>query len=367
MIIKESSLEKTLEHLGKTAKDQFPEDHITKPFSDRYVAIAKKLNEDFHPNVLPGNISADGGLLTDHGPIHIRTVLNRAADLLNNPNNKNKLSGYEIYLLMCAIHFHDLGNALGREEHEKKIPKMMEAVKSHLGDSVEKSQIRKIAETHGGKIGDDPDTISYLDPSLTVFRKEIRPQALAAILRFADELADDSQRANRILQQLDAIPAQSEVFHKYAECLHSVNVRDECKSVELTFSVDAADLVKKFGKYNKETKTVEYGYILDEIFSRTLKMHRERIYCNRFMAPIVHVKSIIVRIQVSKPDEKIGESLPRIDYKLEDSGYPDSPVTGIYAIARELNAWGETRLSLNGERFAKFLCEAGHAKVAEHE
>jgi len=366
MKIKNNCLEQTLKYLANRVKSEFPENHTTRSFWERYESISKKLNEEFHPNVQAGNIASDGGLLTDHGPNHIQTVMNRAADLLDNPKNNNKLTGYEIYLLLCGIHFHDLGNMLGRAEHEKQILKMMEQVKSHLGDTIEKKQIRQIAETHGGKIEDDPDTISYLKPSDTIYAQDIRPQALAAILRFADELADDSQRANRILQKLDAIPVESEIFHKYAECLHSVNVRDECKSVELNFDVDVTDLCRTFGKIDKKTDVVNQVFILDEIFSRTLKMHLERIYCNRFMAPIVNVRSIIVKIQVSKEDEKVGEMLPSIDYKLEDSGYPIAPKKGIHAIANELSHWGDSDLLLNGESFANFLKVEGHVEVEEN-
>lgn len=49
---------------------------------------------------------------------------------------------------------------------------------------------------HGGKIKGSSDTISVLNKTNTVNGFEIKEQLLAAILRFADELADDATRAD---------------------------------------------------------------------------------------------------------------------------------------------------------------------------
>ena len=51
------------------------------------------------------------GFLTDHGPEHVKTVARRAADLLHYPEPTfPQLTPYEVYLLLLAIHFHDVGN-----------------------------------------------------------------------------------------------------------------------------------------------------------------------------------------------------------------------------------------------------------------
>ena len=94
MKIRENCLEETLKHLASKAKNQFPESHTTNSFWSRYSAMAEKLNVELHPQVQAGAVAVDGGLLTDHGPIHIKTVMNRAADLLDNPQNRDALDGY---------------------------------------------------------------------------------------------------------------------------------------------------------------------------------------------------------------------------------------------------------------------------------
>lgn len=350
-----SSLEATLADICANHADQLPADNSKQTYFLRYSNLADKLNRDFHAHVGAGSAASDGGMLTDHGPDHIQTVINRAATLLDNSENTNNLTGYEIYILLCAIHFHDLGNIHGREKHEKRVSEMMSHVASHLGDAVEKNTIRQVAEAHGGKVGGESDTISYLPRSSTVNGMDIRPSMLAAILRFSDELADDSLRANRALQALDAIPKSSIIYHKYASCLHSVMSRDSCKSVELHYDVNIEEMKSKFPKMNPQTKRFQSVYLLDEILERLHKMYLERLYCNRFMAPVVHVHSIVVKIRTTKADEKIGEEMPQIDFRLEELGYPDSSSIGVHAYSEELTNWKGKGKKLTGNFFVKSL------------
>lgn len=356
MRIVDKCLEKTLESLVDI-QDQFPFDHEKHCYGQRYAEMSGKLNREFHPNVEAGSSASDGGLLTDHGPDHIKTVINRAAALLNAPNNTNALSGYEIYLLLCAIHFHDLGNIFGRVKHEKRIEEMMELVDSHMGDNVERRYIRQIAEAHGGKVGDEKDTIRHLEANAVCNGMDIRPQLLAAILRFADELADDRYRARNVLLKLGAIPDSSLIYHKYASCLHSVMVRPASKTVELHFSVSVEDLIEPFPKYNYKTEEFDAQYILDEIFERCLKTYLERAYCNRFTTPSVEIRSIVVKIGCTKKREKIGDELPEVNFRLEERGYPNGPVSGIHDLDSDLNDWDGSGKPLTGAFFSQIISE----------
>lgn len=363
MKILKSSLEATLEELCREEANQFPFNNSTMSYFDRYTQMASKLDRDYHIHVSAGSSAKDGGMLTDHGPGHIKTVINRAAALLDNKKNKNKLNGYEIYLLLCAIHFHDLGNIFGRKKHEKRVSEMMGHVGSFLGDSVEKNMIRQIAEAHGGKVNESRDTICHLAPNTAVNGIDVRPQMLAAILRFADELADDSHRANNVLLSVDAIPKSSLIYHKYASCLHSVMLRESCKSVELNYEINIDEMTKKFPKLNTKNGQYSEFYMLDEILERLNKMYQERLYCNRFMAPVVHVHSIVVKIKTCKVKEQIGEELPEINFRLEELGYPDTSDLGIYAYSKDIENWQDTGKKLTGEVFANSLPQASKTEV----
>ena len=255
--------------------------------------------------------------------------------------------------MLCAIHFHDLGNIFGREKHEKRIAEMMSHVDAYLGDSFEKHMIRHIAEAHGGKVADDQDTISYLTPNEPLNGIDIRPRMLAAVLRFADELADDHYRAQRTLLQLGAVPKSSEIYHKYASCLHSVMTREDCHSIELSYSIATDDLIKKFPKFNNKTKRYRQVFIVDEILERLIKIYKERAYCNRFMSPVVNVQSVSVKINATRAGQPIGEKLPEISFRLEEAGYPCSETDEIYSLSNELKVWGATGKCFTGALFSK--------------
>jgi hypothetical protein len=353
MNIVENSLAKTLEKLCANSPNQLPFDNATRSYFIRYTEMASMLDRDFHAHVQAGSAAVGGGILTDHGPNHIKTVIQRASAILDNPNNRYCLSGYEIYLLLCSIHFHDLGNINGRDGHETRIADMMKHVEAYLGDSTEKNMIRQIAAAHGGKVDGNQDTISYLPPKEPLNGIDVRPRMLAAILRFADELADDHYRANNALQKLGAIPKSSEIHHKYASCLHSVMVREDCQSIELNYSISIDDLIAKYPKRNVKTKRYGSIYIVDEVLNRLFKMYNERTYCNRFMSPVVNIHTISVKIKSIKIGQQIGEKLPEISFRLEDTGYPKGELEEIYSLSGELLKWGNSNKPFSGANFAK--------------
>ena len=144
---------------------------------------------------------------------------------------------------------------------------------------------------------------------------------LAAILRFADELADERSRAAGFLLQLSKIHPTSEVYHKYAHSLHSVMVDAQGGTVDLHFDMPLADACKTFGKGNQQV------YLLDEIYERTMKAHRERTYCMRFLRPQISIERIDVEIKVYGND--YNKELAKIPYRLEESGYPEALPGGV--------------------------------------
>lgn len=303
--------------------EQFPP-HGGSPYTSRFRNIADLMNEQVHPAVEKGAILKDGGFLTDHGPRHIETVIRRATSLLSFPEeNFPKLSPYEVYLLLLAIHFHDVGNIFGRDKHETLHAKVLQQFEQLIGNEmVEKQAILRIARAHGGRINGSKDTISTLSKSDPVLGHRVRHQTLAAILRFSDELADDSHRASRIGKLLGIIPKESEVYHAYAKSLHSVVVCPEEHLVELHYSFLKEDAIRTFGK-----KVLEDGldavYLLDEIYERTLKMHFERKYCMQFMQEVVRIDALDVRIEVYEDDHSMTPCIEAIGYRLQEQGYPD--------------------------------------------
>jgi len=260
--------------------------------------------------------------LTNHGPEHVTQVIQRATDLLI--DSKCKLSPYECYILLVAILFHDIGNLYGRAKHETKALEIMSALGDLAGaDRLEQRTILKIALVHGGSYHGSKDTISRLQAQDAVLGITVRKRFLAAILRLADELADDCSRASRYMLRKGLLPKGSEIFHVYSDSLKSVQIEDG--EIRLRFDLEQDVALREFTKGDKTQ------YLIDEINSRVLKMHRERIYCMRYMHKEVNLESIRVDITIHSPVDTIaGEdnqesillSPERIQYTLSEIGYP---------------------------------------------
>lgn len=287
------------------------------------VDLVKSSGGDYDKTLLDFLSSDHIIFLNDHGPAHIEKVIERAFSILN--SSSLEPTEFETFILLCAIQIHDIGNVLGRVSHERKLNDIFdEHSKDLIIDSPEKRVIKSIAMAHGGKTREgNKDTISKLRTSEVIFDTTIRTRFLAAVLRFADELADDSSRANRSALDLGVIGVDSEIYHNYSKVLHTVVIeKDDTNNdhrIMLVYELDASTLKKQYKIGNSQK------YLLDEIYDRTLKMEQERRYCMKFMHPYIDIGRIEVTINIY--DEDL-EPLPSISYRLEDISYPDSPKIG---------------------------------------
>lgn len=257
--------------------------------------------------------------LNNHGHGHVERVMDRVYGLLSMMDVE--LSAYELFVLLCAIQLHDVGNIFGREGHEKTLQKVSyEKCAPYIKDTPERKLIEKIAATHGGNYNGNKDTISLLQQEQMVKEHTIRCRLLASLLRFADEIADDSTRADSEGIKMGTIPSESLLFHYYSQALHTVKIDKDSVNgrvfLNLVFDYDSDIAIRKFDKFGKEI------YLLDEIYERTKKMELERRYCTRFMRPYIDLDKIKVCINISDSEHIF--NVKRIKYNLFESGYPDS-------------------------------------------
>lgn len=279
----------------------------------RFNRLDVHLVDKVHPSIGQGSALSDRILLTDHGPEHISTVIRRIGDLTFD-RGEFKISPYEAYLLAVAAHFHDVGNVYGRHEHERRTHSELFSLEHELTgeDTIEKRKIAAIAQAHGGRIDGSKDTINALPDDKTL-------RKLAAILRFADELADDHTRTSKklrdILGESEEARKESEIYHLYADRLRDVYVDHRSRGVKLCFEVLPCHLCQQYWKDG------ERRYLIDEIFERTLKVHREQVYCGKFMVP--DIVSEVTDVEISVCSASYENILGRFHYTLEQTGYPD--------------------------------------------
>ena len=215
-----------------------------------------------------------------------------------------------------AIQFHDVGNLYGRADHEERVGEIMQKMGPLVGDeTVEKAAIKKIARAHSGSVRGSRDTIVHLPRRDLILHRPVRYQALAAILRFADELSDDSRRAARFLDILGVIPAKSLVYHRYSESLHSVGIDPSNQLITLKYCI----MKDNAGPICFDRESI---YLIDFIYRRTVKMHHEREYCMRYTRGLVHIDAIDVEIDVYASSDSMDPCAEPIAYRLQQIGYP---------------------------------------------
>lgn len=315
-------------------KEDFPNDDLT--FQEKYKIIAHNLNEWVHPMVNTGAMFHELGLLTDHGPGHIRMLIKRISTILE--GCEIELTPFEVYILLLSVHFHDTGNIFGRNKHSWKAIDVMDRFRGMDIFKLDRfiwDDIFEIANAHAGEIKDDP--IGKLNDSLPTSEKEIRRKLLAALLRFCDELAENRTRAARFFLVTDTLPKESRIYHLYAESLESVTPDLRDHTIKMFFKVNYDFLnpiekleyeldengKKKLDENGKPKKIWVTAYLMEEIYLRTLKTHYERIYCSRYFKKDIYFNAVEVDIDIYR-DYK---SIQHINYTLIDGNSLNDTLT----------------------------------------
>lgn len=153
------------------------------------------------------------GYLTNHGPRHYQNLENNLDRLL--PDDlKNQMAVEEIFLLLCAVHFHDVGLLSEmypgeswpevRKDHVNRSYDYIHDYHEKWGlNRVEAYPLKNICLGHSG------DTLFTLPEETALHNARIRIRFLAALLRIADELDLDYTRVSPTIIDLKRIPEDS--------------------------------------------------------------------------------------------------------------------------------------------------------------
>ena len=303
------------------AQSEFPDgvDYVA-----NYRSVVSKL-KDIHLQVNAGADFTDETTLTRHDASHIARVIYQISKLLS--YEKATISCYEAFHLLIAVQIHDIKNSEGREDHENNAIEIFNDLNINgLIDNRLLKNIGYIASCHAGSYmredKKEKDKIGYLLPIFMYKDKfQIRPQFLAALLRLADEYADETGRAMAYLLKIDKVKKSSIIHQKHALSLRDVAIKPDAGIVEFDYYLTKEDAIVKFPKYLKNVDSWEDKYLLDEIFERTVKSHYETIYCMRFLRPYITISKLNVSIEVEKGN--ILDKSPIPPYELVEKGYPN--------------------------------------------
>lgn len=209
--------------------------------------------EHIHPQVDSGliadclNCVAEEELpniMTIHGSRHIRDVVESMDKIAQGIEGKPRavpLSPLEAYILLCAAHLHDAGNIAGRGEHPDQCG---ELIKKHLDlfyDTETRYNIYDVARVHGGeskKFGRDKfreiNADNFTPPRLRL---------LAAILRMADELSENSERVPSELLARWQASAKSNFAYRYAQSFRRFDLQFDTLDIRLRLEPEQHDFV----------------------------------------------------------------------------------------------------------------------------
>ena len=238
-----------------------------------YVTARTKLLTEVLPEVIVANPN-----MTDHSAKHILDVLQNAGRLiglraLEKPNPT--LSASDGYTLCLAILFHDAGMVYGRQGHQNRIAEVYKWVQGDTQRPIqEQPLLHRIAGSHTGLTDSGShDTIADVPPTMHFEGEPVRSQELAAILRFADELAEGPHRTSPFKREKGDLPSENEVYHDYAG-ITSAGIDRPDGRIILSYEIELDDTMTQ--------RSQRFQRLLDFTFQRVVKVDRERRYARSY-------------------------------------------------------------------------------------
>jgi hypothetical protein len=262
---------------GRSSRDE-----VAKDLWPRYQTMKSYLGDSYYRF-----IQANCRWYTDHGERHINSVIETASRLLaRQPEGKNKddeaMSSLDLFLVLTAILWHDVGNVVKRSGHAEQIPEMAEKIKGVFPNVAVRRVAEDIARAHSGKEGlkipRADETCSVEHRSITVY-----PRSMAAVVRLADEVSENQTRISAEL--LPQVPPESLIFWEYANCISSSVPDLSRERVVVTYDIPANKVRARYQYAEFPARAADDGTIslIQYIVCRLEKMNNERVYCLPYM------------------------------------------------------------------------------------
>lgn len=221
--------------------------------------------------------------LSDHGENHIMDVLSNTYKLLD--KEIDNIHSIQLYFICLLVLFHDVGNMTGdrKKHHEEDVIRevydYIRAKKTQFNE--ERILVPQVASKHSGTASDgSKDTINELSlepPHL--YETKIHSKQCAALLRFADELAEGYHRTSIFMNKYYNYPykANSVIYHKYAEITKTnIDRKGERVCLTYTFTLNATNGIISEQEHSEFVKLFEFT------IKRMLKLEAERKYCKYY-------------------------------------------------------------------------------------
>ena len=279
-------------------------DTEVREYESLYFVVKGKLYNDILPTIAKVEPT-----LTDHSGDHIDNVLNNVYNLIHRdiekliesrfpsvPQNTIVLTPLDVYFLCLTSLFHDVGNIYGRKYHNQKIQKVIKDNFSQLFDDKQRSLIVRAGRAHTGKdLEGSKDTLKGLVDDKEQYQGEfIHLRSVAAIIRFADELAEGPQRTSNFMLNHNLLD-DSKIYNEYASMTH-ITIDTDNSRIVVAYQINVDTK-----KYTTRKEIEEYlGNIFRFIYGRIIKLDEERKYYNFYCNLAPNIKEIQVSFELEK-------------------------------------------------------------------
>lgn len=255
------------------------------PLSEKYVVLKNRLftkEYGFWGQKFPGG--------NDHGPSHIERVLENLDRLLG-PKPLTTINGYELFLAMMGILYHDVGILHQRAGHADTSEKFLhEESNEYIFDEHDRDIIGAavVSHSHSKDIADECQRFAEEEP---VNGQTVRPRVIAALVRFADELDEDYRRADPLVEERLEIPEASKFFWQFSQRIEGIRPRFPIKEITITVKFKNEDV----------GRTIQWGEVQKSFLylfaDKLAKINQERVTVNQFLPDSLRYRSIIVQVR----------------------------------------------------------------------
>lgn len=262
------------------------------------------------------NIVAKEPNLTDHTSKHIQDVLKNIDIILK--DRYKVIDNMDLYLLGLMVLFHDTGNIFGRKRHSEY--DMIARVYDSLlkGDTryiQERRVVVSSASAHSGVAKDGSrHTLKDVPSKDSIDGYPVNPREMAALLRFADELAEGPQRTSQFMQEHGLFNQSSKIFHEYANYAH-VQIDRAGERIALTYNFP----IKTSRKKLTSSEETSFRNLLAFTYHRVQKLDQERNYARHNSVHCTDFKRTTVAINIEKNGRRV---LNLTECVLEDQVIP---------------------------------------------
>jgi len=269
------------------------------------------LSNHFYPH-----IEAELKGYSDHGEKHVNNILKIYKKLLGNviPCEEEDtfdsptdviLNYYELYLLLCATIWHDVGNLKERHHHNIHLQEVSDHINHYFVDTDIKELAMEIAKAHTGFDGVN----THIKREITPYKNEqIVSRFIGAVLRFADELDEGQNRLDMSYYERmkENIPSHQRIFWEACNCIKRIEPVPEKFNIEIEVVLKKEDLFKIFEKKimegTQDEKLIEVA-LIDELISRLNKINKERMYYMTFIQKFVEYNTITTSIDIHENEK----------------------------------------------------------------